>query len=66
MTTEVKKDTLGYHYDMCKVVFGEYSKATAYLEKKIDESPNGRDEKVIVAESQMVHLLMSINANDED
>jgi hypothetical protein len=55
------KDTLGYHRDMAAAVFGEDSKAVVFMDKKIKESPRGRDEPVIAAESQIVYLLARIH-----
>jgi len=51
------KDTLGYHRIRCAAIFGEDSHATKFLDKKIEESPDGPNEIVVVAETQMVHLL---------
>lgn len=36
------------------------SKAEEYISKQIAESPNGEDEEVIAAESQMLILLASL------
>ena len=49
--------TLGTYLRMAKFI-GE--KAEAFIQKKIDESPNGEDEEVIAAESQMLQLLGSV------
>lgn len=43
------------------MVFGKDSGAVKFLETKIAESPNGEDEEVIVAESQMIVLLTQQN-----
>jgi len=61
----MRKDDRGY---MCPETLGEYrdlcgflapgSKAVAFLDEKIGESPNGRDEVVLAADSQMRFLLM--------
>jgi len=53
--------TLGNYMILTRIFFGEGSKAVAYLQKKIDESPNGAGEEVIADESQMVHLLGQIH-----
>lgn len=53
--------TLGNYMILTRIFFGEGSKAVAYLQKKIDESPNGAGEEVIAEESQMVHLLGQIH-----
>lgn len=37
--------------------FGKDSGVVKFLESKIAESPNGEDEEVIIAESQMLFLL---------
>ncbi|MEE1914659.1 hypothetical protein ACET9R_18835 [Aeromonas veronii] len=49
--------TLGNYRIMAVAVFGQDSKAVAFLDKKIAESPNGVDEEVIVEESQAVSML---------
>lgn len=59
-----EKDTIGYHMSMAKVVFGENSKAVAWLQKKADESPNGLNEKVVMPESQVTYLLYSIHTGE--
>ena len=41
--------------------FGAEGKAVKFLQKKIDESPNGENEEVIADERQMVYLLANIN-----
>lgn len=56
-----KKQTLKYHYDISKIVFGESSEAVKFLEEKAKESPNGFDEEVVANEGQVVHLLMSLH-----
>jgi len=49
--------TLGT-YKKLSAVFGD--KAEAFIQKKIDESPNGEDEMVIADEGQMMMLLASM------
>jgi hypothetical protein len=59
--------TLGYHLKMCKLVFGENSKATQFIEKKIAEAPNGENEDVVADESQIIMVLQALNAQpDQD
>lgn len=48
--------TLGEYLDFCAALMPG-SKAVAFLQKKIDESPGGRDEIVIADDSQMRVLL---------
>lgn len=55
------ENTLGYHLDMCRVIFPENSKAIKFLEDKIKESPHGPNEKVICAESQMIEILVKLD-----
>lgn len=45
-------------YKQIAKFFGE--KAEAFIQKKIDESPNGEDEEVISEETQMLQLLGSM------
>ena len=59
-------DTLGFHSDLTKTLLGEDSKAVAFLNQKIEQSPNGREEKVIAHESQMIALLMAIHNGETD
>lgn len=49
--------TLGEYRDLC-VAIRPKSKAVAFLDAKIAESPDGKDEIVIAADSQMRALLM--------
>ena len=58
--------TLKEYRRMAALFFGEESAATTFLDKKITESPNGEDEEVIAAESQMVHLLGQIHLKGEE
>jgi hypothetical protein len=41
-------------------LFGEDSRAVAFLDQKIAESPNGADAKVIADETQMLILLAQV------
>lgn len=50
-------ETLGEYRDLCAALSWEGSKAVAFLDEKIADSPNGRDEKVIAPDSQMRFLL---------
>lgn len=49
--------TLG-NYKKLAVIFGE--KAVAFIQEKIDTSPNGENEEVLADERQMVALLASL------
>lgn len=49
--------TLGSYLDLCDIFFGLDSKQSKFLVEKIKKSPNGKDEEVIVEESQMMYLL---------
>lgn len=40
----------------------EGSPADLFLQKKIAESPNGKDEKVVACHAQVMYLLNSLNA----
>jgi len=50
-------ETLGEYRDLCAALGGEGCNAVAFLDKKVADSPNGRDEKVIAPDSQMRMLL---------
>lgn len=52
--------TLGNYRKITAAIFGEDDPAVKFLDKKIAESPNGEDEEVIAAESQVIALLMAI------
>lgn len=56
--------TLGNTRKMAVAAFGEDSEAVKFLDKKIEQAPNGENEEVVVPESQMISLLLHIN-NDE-
>lgn len=51
-------ETLGEYRDLCKAFGGEDCPAVKFLDKKIAENPHGRDEVVIMPDSQMRLLLM--------
>lgn len=53
-----KIKTLGDYLMLSKML--GFKKAIAYFEKKIAESPNGKDEKVLADESQMLILINSM------
>lgn len=53
--------TLGNYRALASVVFGNDSGATKFLDDKIAESPNGRDEEVIADEGQMIYLLAQMH-----
>lgn len=57
--------TLGNYRIMCAAIFGEESKAVEFLDRKIEDSPNGEDEEVIADEGQMVHLLGQMHLEGE-
>lgn len=52
--------TLGEYRKLTAAVFGKDSKAVAFLDKKIKESPNGENEEVLADEGQMIQLLASL------
>lgn len=51
-------ETLGQYRDLFAVLAGENSRAVKFLDAKIAQQ--GRDEKVLAAESQMMALLVSM------
>lgn len=55
-------ETLGEYRDFCAALGGESNRAVQFLDKKIAESANGRDEKVIVPDSQMRAVLFPLLA----
>ena len=59
-------ETLGEYFDICKSMFGEDSSATKLMSKKIDKSPNGREEKVVISDYQMRYLLFNLVKGDID
>ncbi len=50
-------ETLGEYLDICIALRGEKTEAVAFLKKKIANSKEGRDEVVMVPDSQMRALL---------
>lgn len=61
-----QKNTLGYHYEMAKTIFGESSRPAKFLKGKADESPNGFNEGCIASEGQVMMLLFHLHQNDCD
>lgn len=53
--------TLQYHLDNCRAVFGDDSRATKFLEQKIQES--GADTEVLAPESQVIMLCQALHAD---
>jgi hypothetical protein len=45
--------------------YGKNSKAVAFLDDKIKESPMGADEQVLAEPSQMIMLLTNLNEKQE-
>lgn len=52
--------TLGEYRKLAAAFFGADSKAVAFIDQKIKDSPNGENEEVLADEGQMVHVLMSL------
>ena len=50
--------TLGAYLKLSKLC--SFSKAADYFQEKIEKSPNGDGEEVIADESQMMHLIKSL------
>lgn len=50
--------TLGEYRDLCAALGGESNGAVIFLDKKISDSPKGREEEAIAADSQMRLILM--------
>ena len=53
--------TLGSYLKLAATLFFHDSPAVAFIQKKIDESPNGAAEEVIADESQMLNVLFFID-----
>ena len=60
-----QESTLGNYLKISKIFFGEDSKATEFIQFKIDNSPSGENEEVIADEEQMVNLLAQMAYIDE-
>lgn len=58
--------TLGNYRKLCVIFFGEKSDATAFIDKKIAEDPDGENGEVIADESQMLYLLSGVGVPDCD
>lgn len=50
--------TLGEYRDMCAALGGETCKAVVFIDSRISQSSIGRDDEVIVPDSQMRMLLV--------
>lgn len=55
--------TLGSYRRLAAVLLGEESKAVKFLDHKIASSPRGAEEEVLADESQMLHMLSSLDAH---
>lgn len=53
--------TLEIYLAMCKIMFGSDSRATKFIEEKIKDALNGKDEEVLTDESQMINVLIEIH-----
>jgi hypothetical protein len=49
--------TLENWLGLCHATFGKDAVPTKFIEKKIEESPNGKDEEVVADEQQLLHAL---------
>jgi len=56
--------TLGEYRKLTVALLGEDSSAVKFLDKQIADSPGGKGEEVIAAESQMMYLLMNIHQDE--
>lgn len=56
--------TLGNWAKLCALVFGPESKSVAFFRKEIAEAPHGEDEEVIVDESQLMLVVLSIESGE--
>ncbi|MCY1251227.1 hypothetical protein D9M72_649620 [compost metagenome] len=54
--------TLGSYLDICNQ-FG-LKGAAAFFEKKVADSPLGRDEEILTDESQMMQLIASLSSRE--
>jgi len=50
-------ETLGEYRDLIAALLGEHNRAIQFLDQKISESPDGKDEVVVAPDSQMRLLL---------
>ena len=58
----MNEHTLGTWLEISMDSFGPGSAATKFMEWKIQTSPNGAAEELVVSEMDMAYLLASINA----
>lgn len=58
-------ETLGEYRNLCTAIGGENCRAVRFLDRKINESPHGCDEKVMQADSQVRMLLMPLLLPEE-
>lgn len=52
--------TLGSYLKLCQLFFGDDSVQAKFILEKIASNPNGADEEVVAAESQMMYLLVNL------
>ncbi len=52
--------TLGSYLKLCSLCFGEKSKSAAFFQGKIVASEKGEFEEVLTDESQMMHVIASL------
>lgn len=57
--------TLGFHRDWAETLLGPDSPAVAFMDDLIQKSPGGRDERALQANSQVIHLLMTMHRRDQ-
>lgn len=57
--------TLGDYRDIFAALAGEGSRAVKFIDDKIQQSPKGRNERVIADETQMMFLLASLIKEDQ-
>lgn len=53
--------TLGEHLKLARRFFGEQSKQAAFLRQKIELSPRGEAEEVLISEREMVYILFALD-----
>jgi len=58
--------TLGNCLDLTKAIFGADSPAVKFLQDKIEQSADGREEEVIADESQMLLALLTMAGKREN
>lgn len=57
--------TLATYRMLCVALWGEGSRAVAFMDRKIKEAPNGADAGVIADERQVLMLLVQIEYGHE-